>query len=55
MEEFRLHAAAAPHAGVTDAEIDELLFQIVAYAADRPASRPRRVIRPRCVPNGKAG
>ena len=33
MDEFRLHAGAAPRAGVTDAEIDELLYQLVAYAA----------------------
>ena len=46
MEEFRLHAAAAPRAGVTDAEIDELLFQLVAYAGASggrlgPAGDPR--------------
>jgi 4-carboxymuconolactone decarboxylase len=32
MEEFALHASARTRAGVTDAEIDELLFQVVAYA-----------------------
>jgi 4-carboxymuconolactone decarboxylase len=31
MDEFRLHAGASPNAGVTDAELDELLFQIAAY------------------------
>src|SRR5262245_34359568 len=31
MEEFRLHASASPRTGVTDEEIDELLFQIAAY------------------------
>ena len=45
MEEFRLHAAAAPRAGVTDAEIDELLFQLVAYAGGPAGVSARRVIR----------
>lgn len=31
MEEFKLHARARSRTGVTDAEIDELLFQIAAY------------------------
>jgi 4-carboxymuconolactone decarboxylase len=31
MDEFRLHAGASPQAGVTDAELDELLFQVAAY------------------------
>jgi 4-carboxymuconolactone decarboxylase len=31
MDEFRLHAGASSRAGVTDAELDELLFQIAAY------------------------
>ncbi len=31
MEEFRLHAGAAPRTGVTDDELDELLFQVAAY------------------------
>src|SRR5262245_33802824 len=31
MEEFKLHAGAALRAGVTDEEVDELLFQIAAY------------------------
>jgi 4-carboxymuconolactone decarboxylase len=31
MEEFRLHASARSRTGVSDAEIDELLFQIAAY------------------------
>jgi 4-carboxymuconolactone decarboxylase len=45
MEEFRLHAAAAPRAGVTDAEIDELLFQLVAYCGGPAGLSARRVIR----------
>jgi 4-carboxymuconolactone decarboxylase len=31
MEEFKLHARAHERTGVTDAELDELLFQIAAY------------------------
>jgi 4-carboxymuconolactone decarboxylase len=31
MEEFQLHAGARSRTGVTDDEIDELLFQIAAY------------------------
>lgn len=30
-EEFRLHAGATARTGVTDAELDELLFQVAAY------------------------
>jgi len=45
MEEFRLHAAASPNAGVTDAEIDELLFQLVAYCGAPAAVSARREIR----------
>jgi 4-carboxymuconolactone decarboxylase len=45
MEEFRLHAVAAPNAGVTDAEIDELCFQLVAYCGGPAGLSARRVIR----------
>jgi len=31
MDEFRLHVGARSRTGVTDAELDELLFQIAAY------------------------
>ena len=31
MEEFRLHASCTERTGVTDAEIDELIFQVTAY------------------------
>ena len=31
MDEFALHASTQPRTGVTDAELDELLFQITAY------------------------
>ena len=31
MEEFKLHAGCTERTGVTDVEIDELLFQVAAY------------------------
>jgi 4-carboxymuconolactone decarboxylase len=31
MDEFRLHAGASSRTGVTDDELDELLFQVAAY------------------------
>jgi 4-carboxymuconolactone decarboxylase len=31
MDEFKLHASARARTGVTDAELDELLFQVAAY------------------------
>ena len=49
MEEFELHAGASSRAGVTDEELDELLFQIAAYcgapagvAAKRSLQKVRR-------------
>ena len=49
MEEFRLHASSTPRTGVTDDELDELLFQIAAYcgapagvSATRAPTRPCR-------------
>lgn len=54
MEEFRLHAAAAPRAGVTDAEIDELLYQLVAYAGGPAGVSARRVIRELRATRGNA-
>jgi 4-carboxymuconolactone decarboxylase len=45
MEEFKLHAAAAHRAGVTDEEIDELLFQIAAYCGGPAGVSARRTIR----------
>jgi 4-carboxymuconolactone decarboxylase len=45
MEEFRLHAAAAHRAGVTDEELDELLFQLAAYAGGPVGLSARRVLR----------
>jgi 4-carboxymuconolactone decarboxylase len=43
-EEFRIHATAAPNAGVTDREIDELLYQVGAYAGMPAALSARRVL-----------
>lgn len=45
MEEFHLHATASPRAGVTDAELDELLFQVAAYAGAPAGVAARRVLR----------
>jgi 4-carboxymuconolactone decarboxylase len=42
MEEFRLHAGAAPQTGVTDEEIDELLFQLAAYCGAPAGIAARR-------------
>jgi 4-carboxymuconolactone decarboxylase len=44
MEEFRLHAGSAGRAGVTDAEIDELLFQIAAYCGAPAGVAARRAV-----------
>jgi 4-carboxymuconolactone decarboxylase len=45
MDEFRLHVGSASRAGVTDAEIDELLFQITAYCGAPAGVAARREIR----------
>ncbi|WP_063741952.1 carboxymuconolactone decarboxylase family protein [Streptomyces yerevanensis] len=42
MEEFRTHAAAAPRAGVTQKELDELSFQIAAYCGAPAGVAARR-------------
>jgi 4-carboxymuconolactone decarboxylase len=55
MEEFRLHAGAAPRTGVSDAEIDELLFQIAAYCGAPAALAARReVLEVRAARDGAA-
>ena len=41
MDEFRLHVSARSRTGVTDDELDELLFQIAAYCG-----APAGVVRP---------
>ena len=45
MEEFTLHATSAPRAGVTDEEIDELLFQVAAYCGAPAGVSARRALR----------
>ncbi len=42
MEEFCLHASSAPRTGVTDEELDELLFQIAAYCGAPAGIAARR-------------
>ncbi|WNM31886.1 carboxymuconolactone decarboxylase family protein [Streptomyces sp. Li-HN-5-11] len=45
MDEFRLHLGAAPRAGVSDAEVDELLFQIAAYCGAPAGNSARAAVR----------
>jgi len=45
MEEFTLHAGSSPQTGVSDEEMDELLFQIAAYCGAPAALSARRAIR----------
>lgn len=45
MEEFRLHAGSAARTGVTDAEVDELLFQIAGYCGAPAGSAARRAVK----------
>jgi 4-carboxymuconolactone decarboxylase len=45
MEEFHLHATSAPRAGVSDAEVDELLFQIAAYCGAPAGVAARRTVK----------
>jgi 4-carboxymuconolactone decarboxylase len=42
MEEFSLHASSATRAGVSDDEVDELLFQIAAYCGAPAGIAARR-------------
>ena len=44
MEEFRLHVSAMDRTGVTDDELDELLFQIAGYCGAPAALAARREI-----------
>ena len=45
MEEFRVHVTGSPRAGVTDEEVDELLFQIAAYCGAPAGMAARRGVR----------
>jgi 4-carboxymuconolactone decarboxylase len=42
MEEFRLHASSTRRTGVTDDEVDELIFQIAAYCGAPAGIAARR-------------
>lgn len=44
-DEFRIHATAAPNAGVTNEEIDELIFQITAYCGGPAGLSSRKVVK----------
>jgi 4-carboxymuconolactone decarboxylase len=44
MEEFRLHASARDRTGVTDDELDELLFQIAAYCGAPAGHAAKRAL-----------
>jgi 4-carboxymuconolactone decarboxylase len=44
MEEFQLHAASTPQTGVSDEEVDELLFQIAAYCGAPAGVSARRAV-----------
>jgi 4-carboxymuconolactone decarboxylase len=44
MEEFRLHTSSRSRTGVTDAELDELLFQIAAYCGAPAGISAKRVV-----------
>jgi 4-carboxymuconolactone decarboxylase len=44
MEEFRLHASCASRTGVSDAEIDELVFQVAAYCGAPAGIAARRAV-----------
>jgi 4-carboxymuconolactone decarboxylase len=44
MEEFRLHASSRSRTGVTDEELDELLFQIAAYCGAPAGIAAKRAV-----------
>jgi 4-carboxymuconolactone decarboxylase len=55
MEEFSLHASSTAQTGVTDEELDELLFQIAAYCgvpAGIAARRSLKAVRAERQANG---
>lgn len=45
MEEFRLHAGSMPRTGVTDEELDELVFQVAAYCGAPAGISARRAVK----------
>ena len=44
MDEFKLHTRARSRAGVTDEEVDELLFQIAAYCGAPAGVAAKRAV-----------
>ena len=44
MEEFRLHASSRSRTGVTDDELDELLFQVAAYCGAPAGMSAKRAV-----------
>ena len=44
MEEFRIHASARSRTGVTDDELDELLFQVAAYCGAPAGISAKRAV-----------
>jgi 4-carboxymuconolactone decarboxylase len=44
MEEFRLHVSSTARTGVTDEEVDELLFQLAAYCGAPAGIAARRSV-----------
>lgn len=55
MEEFGLHAGTAGRTGVTDAELDELLFQIAAYCGVPAGVSAKRALQAARAIEPKAG
>jgi 4-carboxymuconolactone decarboxylase len=45
MEEFRLHVSSSPQTGVSDEEINELIFQVAAYCGAPAGVSARRTVR----------
>lgn len=45
MDEFRIHATASPNAGVTDEEVDELIFQVAAYCGGPAGLSARKAVK----------
>ena len=43
-DELRIHLTAAPNAGVTDEEVDELLYQVTAYCGAPAGVTMRRTV-----------
>ena len=45
MEEFRLHASCTERTGVTDADLNELVFQVTAYCGAQAGINAMRAVR----------